>query len=382
MVTILNMLFNFPNVKNFIYGFSWFFLCVSSSILYSQEKKLAVITTEFLFNGEPFSDGIKLQQSLNYAITKTDILTTLDRERLGSLQNRIQTELNIKNDFTSSFSDSLEYFGADYIAYSDVNFEYGQNYYRIITNFIKISGNSVTEKLPFITTIPHNKIQDYKYIDEFFADELKDFVDNYFLKGDDDLRNFPKIFKKIESQDSMIYYLENQLNDASDKIENLKDRLKYIKSIDIGLVIAFDTVINETIKNQKIESNWIGILSPSLAENHSLKSGERFITFSNNKLLLKKTKPNALWFQTTFSDFDMTFIDLKIESLLDFKGLLIDFNGVNVPKKSGYVKVTIVINGRSVILNKSVSYKLNKTRKNGGCVIDLTHAMVEAVNNY
>lgn len=268
------------------------------------------------------------------------------------------------------------------MVYSEVIHEYGLGYYRVVLNFIKISGEDITERLPIIITVPGNRIRDYTYLNRLFTDELKVFVENYFLKGDQIIGGIPKVLEKIEGQDSLIYDLETKLKEANDNIENLRNSLMYVNSIDFIVLVAFDTIVQNTIVNQKLHSDWIGLLSPSMEKNYTLKKGERFIAFSNNKRYIKNLKPNVLWYQATFSDFQETFIDLAIEDLINYKSFVIDFRQFDVPDKKAFIRVNLVINGKSVIQNKLVEYNRHQVNGKTQIYLDLSQVMVDAVKIY
>lgn len=85
-----------------------FLILTNKNSGYAQDKKIGIITSEFLFNGENFSEGRKLQQSLEFAISNTNLLRVVDRNKLGTLNDKIQTEVNLKKDLSSTFNDSLK----------------------------------------------------------------------------------------------------------------------------------------------------------------------------------------------------------------------------------------------------------------------------------
>lgn len=344
--------------------------------------QIGVITTDFLFNDKPFEEGKRLKQSLDNALIQNAILASVDRDRLGTMRDHIQLELSLRRDYSSSFNDSLNILGADYVAYGDVSLTYGSDYYRIVISFVKISGDDVFERLPITIKVDQSRIRDYEMIDSLFIDELEVFTDTYFVEGKYDKTSVPSIYKKLESQDSIITTLESEILNARKEIDDLNDQLGFIGSLSFSVQIAFDS-INEIENNRrKISGLAVGILSPSLERNYTLKTGERFIGLGNEfNTIIQASNSVAVWYQIHLTNTERNLIDVTYESLSKYKGLVVQLRNFQLPNKIGYARINIAINGKTVLSNTKIPYETYVSKEGYQQFLFNLEKVVENIDN-
>ncbi|MEJ7684015.1 MAG: hypothetical protein WKG06_40410 [Segetibacter sp.] len=136
----------------------------------------------------------------------------MEREKMDKFFETLQEEKNLMKDLSNEWKKKLQMANVDYLVVGDITENIAADNFGLIINFIKITGDNITEKLQLYITINRKQISDNAEIKSIFDREVQSFLKNYFILGQDDsnVLTIPKFYEELKRRDSIIGFLEVQ----------------------------------------------------------------------------------------------------------------------------------------------------------------------------
>lgn len=190
-------------------------------------SQINVACTNFTSEGKKWQPGIGLRKIFESAISKSKLRFKLI-ERSDDISiyfEKLQEEKNLYTDLYQDFSKKPELAGVDYLVVGNVISNISTGKFSLNINFLKLTGNDATMKLPLFIILTKDQLLDDAQSEALFVAELNSFADNYALavKNPTDLTKLPDIYKQLEKNDSTIGSLSNAVT-ALEESNNAKDK--------------------------------------------------------------------------------------------------------------------------------------------------------------
>lgn len=203
---------------------SFLILLLSINPLFAQ-RAYTVACKEFTLDYKKFEKGKKIKSVFESALTNPKFpFKVVEREKLDQILEEIQNEKNLQTDFGKK-SVLTEIKGVDYIIEGNIVKDALSEKSTLFINFIQISGNEATLKLPLIIEVKNAEFGDEFLLEKVFSEKIYNFSNEHFNFN---FKNNPQSFSELIKKDSIIHNLDsisNSLIEANKKntltIDNL-----------------------------------------------------------------------------------------------------------------------------------------------------------------
>jgi hypothetical protein len=203
------------------------------------QTKFNLVCRDFTFEQEVSSRGKNLRNVFEIAISKSNYpFKVLEREKMDKIFETLQEEKNLVKDLSNEWKKKLQMANVDYLVVGDLNENIAMDNYDLVINFIKITGENMTVKLPMLISLSRKQISNNEELKMIFDREIQTFLKSYFLdeKNDSNLIEVPKFYEELKKRDSMISnlntsvsFLQNQNSIKDNEIMKLKQDVTNIK---------------------------------------------------------------------------------------------------------------------------------------------------------
>lgn len=209
-------------------GWYLIILLLNTSVCFSQRKK-NIVCRDFTFEQELSTRGKNLRNIFEIAISKSNYpFKVLERDKMDKFFETLQEEKNLVKDLSTEWKKKLQLANIDYLVVGDINEIIGTDKYDLIINFIKITGDNITEKIPLLITIGRRQLSNNEELKILFDKEIQSFINSYFItdQSDSSLVTIPKFYKELRSRDSIINNLTNSVSDMQQKNQSKDAEIK------------------------------------------------------------------------------------------------------------------------------------------------------------
>jgi hypothetical protein len=216
-------------VRMIILYFNFHFI---STISFSQ-KSFNIVCRDFTFQQFVSSYGKNLRNVFEVVISKSNYpFKVLERDKIDKIFESLQEEKNLVKDLSNEWKKKLQIANVDYLVVGDINENLSNDTYDLLINFIKITGNNMTEKLPMLITLSRKQISNSDELRRIFEKEIDSFLKSYFINEteDNDLTTIPKFYEELKKRDSLIAKLEKDDQEKSDKITSLSNSISGLQT--------------------------------------------------------------------------------------------------------------------------------------------------------
>jgi hypothetical protein len=278
------------------------------SVVCLSQSKFNIVCRDFTFEKEVSSAGKNLRNIFEAVISKSKYpFVVLEREKMDKIFESLQEEKNLVRDLSSEWKSKLQLASIDYLVVGDLTENISQNNYTLVINFLKVSGEKATQKLPLVIVLERKMISNNEDLIKVFNKEIDAFVGSYFITDQvDNLLTIPAFHKELLKRDSTINMLNTsvrnleQQNFLKDKqIEKLNNDVNGIKNyshvaeLDIwglgrlkgGNTISITNPTNRLMKNILEQKD--GMIS--------IKSGDSILTDINKVIEISPDFPFGYW---------------------------------------------------------------------------------------
>lgn len=212
----------------------------NSTILSTCLGQVNVACTNFTYEGKKSQIGTSLRKTFEASLSKSNLpFRLIEREDISQFFEKLQEEKNLYKDLFKEFNKKPELAGVDYLVVGNVESSIATEKYSLSINFIKLTGNDATMKLPLLIILSKDQIMDDAQVQNIFISEINTFADNYFIikKNGSELTKIPDFYKELEKRDSTIKNLSSsvielqkenetkdiQINQLGKDISNIKE---------------------------------------------------------------------------------------------------------------------------------------------------------------
>jgi len=221
------------------------------------QTRFNIACKNFTYDGHSFDEGKNLKTIFEVIISKSNYpFKLIEREKMDKFFESLHEEKNLYKDLSNEFNKKLQLAGVEYLVYGDMTKNIETDKYRLIIEFIKITGDNVTVKLPMLITLDKKQISDNEILKIIFDKEIEVFVNSYFLnkQENNNERIIPNYFKELEKRDSIINSHEMLIREKSKQIKNLDSTFNILQSDTKLKNQTINTLSNSILELQKENS--------------------------------------------------------------------------------------------------------------------------------
>ena len=202
------------------------------------QDKFNIVCRDFTFQQEISTTGKNLRNVFEVAISKYNhLFKVFERDKMDKFFEALQEEKNLFRDLSTEWKRKLKMANIDYLVVGELNENIASNNFDLIINFIKITGDNITEKIPMLITIDRKQISNNEIMKAIFDKEIHSFIKSYFIIGNESNLSVPQFYQELKVRDSIINNLSNEVKDVKKKnlekiqeIEKLNESVSNIKN--------------------------------------------------------------------------------------------------------------------------------------------------------
>jgi hypothetical protein len=204
------------------------------------QQKFNLVCRDFTFEQVVSTTGKNLRNIFESVISKSNYpFKVLEREKMDKIFETLQEEKNLVKDLSTEWKKKLELANIDYLVVGDLSENIPMDNFSLLINFIKISGDDMTVKLPMFITISRKQISDNEELKIVFDREIQAFLKIYFVneKDENNFITIPKFYEELKKRDSSVIVLQNSVKalqkenlQKNNEIKRLDRNVQDIKS--------------------------------------------------------------------------------------------------------------------------------------------------------